>query len=174
MNSKDSGCVSGPSGNSSSTPQQTVPPTHSTPDSRVQTSPPPLPPRGTRDWQLQFDDNRFQSRDPSEEARNNISIDELTQLNSFGSCSGLPLPQSNWYCHFRTSSSPPFILKTLVFFHAKLGMDVCPTVNNQHSVTLYKSYLTRPLLYKSPSDGSCLVHGYWRGFWWPDALPGVN
>ena len=38
-----------------------------------------------------------------------------------------------------SSSSPVFILKTSAFFHTKLGLDVCPRVNDQPLATLHKS-----------------------------------
>ena len=51
-----------------------------------------------------------------------------------------------------SSSSPSssFIFKNVAFFHAKLGSDVCPSVDNQTSGDTLQG-LTRPLVEKSPS-----------------------
>ena len=62
----------------------------------------------------------------------------------------------------------PFF-ENFTFFHAKLGSDVCPRVDNQTSVdTLQDS--TRPLVEKSPS-ASYPPKGTEASFWWQDALP---
>ena len=47
------------------------------------------------------------------------------------------------------SSSSPFIFKMSALFHAKLGLDVCPRVNNQHSTSV--SFTIRHMS----------IHGYW-------------
>ena len=57
----------------------------------------------------------------------------------------------------------------VAFFHAKLGSDVCPRVDNQTSGDTLQD-LTRPLVEKSPSASYPSI-GIGASFWWWDALP---
>ena len=69
-----------------------------------------------------------------------------------------------------SSSSSSFILKTILFLHTKLGLDVCPNVDSQISGDTSPD-LTRPLSGKI-AISQLSTHGYWSKFfqWW-DALP---
>ena len=59
--------------------------------------------------------------------------------------------------------------ENVAFFHAKLGLEVCPRVDNQTSGDTLQD-LTRPLVEKSPS-ASYTPMGIEASFWWRDALP---
>jgi hypothetical protein len=62
-----------------------------------------------------------------------------------------------------------FYFENVAFFHAKLGSDVCPRVDNQTSGETSQD-LTRPLVEKLPST-SYPPMGIGASFWWWDALP---
>ena len=73
-----------------------------------------------------------------------------------------------------TTNSQHFIIiilyfENVTFFHAKLGSDVCPRVDNQTSGDTLED-LTRPLVEKSPL-ASYPPMGIEASFWWRDALP---
>ena len=62
-----------------------------------------------------------------------------------------------------------FYFENVAFFHAKLGSDVCPRVDNQTSGNTLQD-LTRPLMEKSLS-ASYPPMDIGASFWWRDALP---
>ena len=88
-------------------------------------------------------------------------------------------PKKNYYCSLKwintrgTAHSRTFIIifyfENVAFYQAKLGLDVCPRVDNQTSGETLQD-LTRPLAEKSPS-AIYPPKGFGTSFWWWDAIP---
>ena len=100
--------------------------------------------------------------DAASDARNAITL---------ATSSGWPARPSGWVSFdlSRNCKQSSSFIENITFFHPKLGLDVCPRVDNQTSDNTLQD-LTQPLVEKSLS-ASYPPMGIGASFWWWDALP---